>query len=68
MALLCHNNHYGDGWEHEGDDTRYFDRFSEPMGYPMLLNILVYTMSHWKRRARLAMRSAEGSGLKECPS
>jgi len=46
IALICHNNHYGDGWEHEGDDTRYFDRFSEPMGYPMLLNILVYTMSH----------------------
>ena len=46
MALLCHNNHYGDGWEHEGDDETYFDRFSEPMGYPMLINILVYTMSH----------------------
>jgi len=46
IALICHNNHYGDGWEHEGDDTRYFDKFSEPMGYPMLINILVYTMSH----------------------
>jgi hypothetical protein len=46
VALICHNNHYGDGWEHEGDDTTYFDKFSEPMGYPMLLNILVYTMSH----------------------
>jgi hypothetical protein len=46
MALLCHNNHYGDGWEHEGDDETYFDKFSEPMAYPMLINILVYTMSH----------------------
>lgn len=46
MALLCHNNHYGDGWEHEGDDESYFDKFSEPMGYPMLINILVYTMTH----------------------
>jgi hypothetical protein len=46
MALICHNNHYGDGWEHEGDDESYFDRFSEPMAYPMLINILVYTMSH----------------------
>jgi hypothetical protein len=46
MMLICHNNHYGDGWEHEGDDQTYFDRFSEPMGYPMLINILVYTMSH----------------------
>lgn len=46
IALLCHNNHYGDGWEHEGDDESYFDRFSEPMAYPMLINILVYTMTH----------------------
>src|SRR5258708_6612946 len=46
IALLCHNNHYGDGWEHEGDDETYFDRFSEPMAYPMLINILAYTMAH----------------------
>ncbi len=46
VALLCHNNHYGDGWEHEGHDESYFDKFSEPMGYPMFINILVYTMSH----------------------
>lgn len=46
MALICFNNHYGDGWEHEGDDQSYFDTFSEPMGYPMLINILVYAMSH----------------------
>ena len=46
VALLCHNNHYGDGWEHEGHDESYFDRFSEPMGYPMFINILVYTMTH----------------------
>jgi len=46
IALLCHNNHYGDGWEHEGDDETYFDKFSEPMAYPMLINILVYTMAH----------------------
>jgi len=46
MMLICHNNHYGDGWEHEGDDETYFDLFSLPMGYPMLINILAYTMSH----------------------
>lgn len=46
VALLCHNNHFGDGWEHEGDDESYFDSFSEPMAYPMLINILVYTMAH----------------------
>jgi hypothetical protein len=46
MMLVCFNNHFGDGWEHEGDDQTYFDKFSEPMGYPMLINILVYAMSH----------------------
>jgi Domain of unknown function (DUF4159) len=46
MMLICHNNHYGDGWEHEGDDVTYFDVFSMPMGYPMLINILAYTMAH----------------------
>jgi hypothetical protein len=46
VMLICHNNHYGDGWEHEGDDPTYFDLFSLPMGYPMLINILAYAMSH----------------------
>ena len=46
IALICHNNHYGDGWEHEGDDETYFDKFSLPMGYPMFINILVYASAH----------------------
>lgn len=46
MALLCHNNHYGDGWEHEGDEITYFTKFSERGAYPMFINILVYTMTH----------------------
>ena len=46
MVLICHNNHFGDGWEHETDDERYFDAFSEPMAYPMLINILFYTTTH----------------------
>jgi len=46
MMLICHNNHYGDGWEHEGDDHSYFDVFSEPQAYPMMINILYYTMTH----------------------
>jgi hypothetical protein len=46
VALICHNNHYGDGWEHEGEDETYFDKFSMPMGYPMFINILVYASAH----------------------
>jgi hypothetical protein len=46
VMLICHNNHYGDGWEHEGDNEEYFDLFSMPMAYPMLINILTYAMTH----------------------
>lgn len=46
MAIICHNNHYGDGWEHESDDESYFDKFSEPMAYPMFINIVEYAMTH----------------------
>lgn len=46
MMIICHNNHYGDGWEHETDDHTYFDKFSEPQAYPMFINILVYAMTH----------------------
>lgn len=46
MALICHNNHFGDGWEHETEDEGYFDKYSEPMAYSMFVNILVYTMAH----------------------
>jgi hypothetical protein len=46
MVLLCHNNHYGDGWEHEGDDPVYFHTISEGMAYPMFVNVLVYAMTH----------------------
>jgi hypothetical protein len=46
MAIICHNNHYGDGWEHESDRQDYFDTFSEPMAYPMFINIVYYAMTH----------------------
>lgn len=46
MALICHNNHFGDGWEHETEDEGYFDKYSEPMAYSMFVNILVYVMAH----------------------
>ena len=46
MVVICHNNHFGDGWEHETEDQRYFDAYSEPAAYPMFINILVYAMTH----------------------
>ncbi len=46
MAVICRNNHYGDGWEHEGDNHEYFDKFSMPQAYPMMINILFYAMTN----------------------
>ena len=46
MVVICHNNHFGDGWEHETRDPSYFNNISEPMAYPMFINILVYAMTH----------------------
>jgi hypothetical protein len=46
MMIICHNNHFGDGWEHEGEDPNYFHVISEGMAYPMFVNILVYSMTH----------------------
>ncbi|MHC4227640.1 MAG: DUF4159 domain-containing protein, partial [Planctomycetota bacterium] len=46
MALLCHNNDLGDGWEREGEDKEYFHQFSEKKSYPMGINVVIYAMSH----------------------
>lgn len=46
VALLCHNNDLGDGWEREGENHDYFREFSEKQSYPMGINILVYAMSN----------------------
>lgn len=46
VALLCHNNDIGDGWEREGENREYFREFSEKQSYPLGINIIVYAMSH----------------------
>ena len=46
MALLCHNNDLGDGWEREGENKEYFHQFSERKSYPMGINVVIYAMSH----------------------
>jgi hypothetical protein len=46
MAIICHNTDLGDGWEREGEDPTYFQRFSEKMAYPMVINIIYYAMTH----------------------
>ena len=46
MALICHNNDLGDGWEREGENEAYFHRYSEKMSYPFGINVIVYAMTH----------------------
>jgi hypothetical protein len=46
MALLCHNNDLGDGWEREGESSDYFRQFSEKFSYPMGINVVTYAMTH----------------------
>ena len=46
VALLCHNNDLGDGWEREGENKEYFRECSEKYSYPMGINIITYVMTH----------------------
>ena len=45
MALMTHNTDFGDAFEREGDDHRYFLQFA-PEGYAFGVNALVYSMTH----------------------
>lgn len=45
MVLITHNTDYGDAFEREGDDPRYFYTFSVD-GYALGINTLLYAMSH----------------------
>src|SRR3954447_23423186 len=44
MVLITHNTDYGDAFEREGDDPRYFYTFSVG-GYAFGINALLYTLS-----------------------
>ena len=46
VALMCHNNDLGDGWEREGANEDYFAKYSVPFSYPMGINIITYAMTH----------------------
>lgn len=46
MVFICHNTDLGDGWEREGENREYFERFSVKKAYPMGINIITYAMTH----------------------
>jgi len=45
MVLMTHNTDVSDSWEREGEDPRYFYRFSVD-GYQVAMNVLIYVMTH----------------------
>ncbi|MGE0445396.1 MAG: DUF4159 domain-containing protein [Vicinamibacterales bacterium] len=45
MVLMTHNTDYGDSWEREGDDPRYFYAFG-PDGYAFGINAVLYALTH----------------------
>jgi len=45
MVLMTHNTDISDAWEREGEDPRYFYRFS-PDGYAVGINIVMYALTH----------------------
>jgi hypothetical protein len=45
MVLITHNTDFGDSFERETDDSRYFIEMSVP-GYAFGINALVYSMTH----------------------
>jgi len=45
MVFITHNTDFGDAFEREGDDHRYFLEFSVE-GYALGVNVLLYAMSH----------------------
>ena len=45
LVLATHNTDYGDAFEREGDDPRYFQTFSID-GYAFGINVVLYAMTH----------------------
>jgi hypothetical protein len=46
QVLAIHNSDVSDGWEREGENQRYFSRYSEKTAYPLAINILFYLFTH----------------------
>jgi len=46
IAMGLHNSDDSDGWEREGENREYFEKYSERIAYPLAINIICYIMTH----------------------
>lgn len=46
IVLAIHNSDVSDGWEREAENADYFRKYSEPIAYPLAINIIFYLMTH----------------------
>ncbi len=46
VVIATHNTDNGDGWEREGEEEYFFEKFSVKRAYPLAINIIFYLMTH----------------------
>ncbi len=46
MVLAILNSDVSDGWEREGQNAEFFNRYSESVAYPLAINLVCYLMTH----------------------
>ena len=46
MVMGLHNSDDSDGWEREGENHEYFEKYAEKIAYPLAINIICYIMTH----------------------
>lgn len=46
LVMGLHNSDDSDGWEREGENHEYFEKYSEKIAYPLAINIICYVMTH----------------------
>jgi hypothetical protein len=46
MVMGLHNSDDSDGWEREGENHEYFEKYAEKIAYPLAINIICYTLTH----------------------
>lgn len=45
LVLGLHNSDDSDGWEREGENHEYFEKYAEKIAYPLAINIICYIMT-----------------------